>query len=89
MTLDEIDKSGLIREAYSIEGITEGECRTIFLDWALKLPAQLDAGDAISALIAVYDAANPGHPMTSVLRAGLETPARPARRGGYRGRERG
>jgi len=88
MTLDEIDKSGLIREAYLIEGITLGECRTIFLDWALKLSVGLEADDAIRALISVYDGDNPGHPMTSVLRAGLETPAQPKRRGGYRGRER-
>jgi len=89
MTLDEIDKSGLIREAYRIEAITPGECRTIFLDWALKLPDGVDAGQAIRALIAQYDAPNPDHPMTSVLHLGLQTPARPTRRGGYRGRDRG
>ena len=32
------DPKGLIREAYRIEGITLGECRSIFLDWALSLP---------------------------------------------------
>jgi len=89
MTLDEIDKSGLIREAYRIEAITPGECRTIFLDWALKLPDGVDAGQAIQALIAHYDGPNPDHPMTSVLHQGLQTPARPTRRRGYRARERG
>ena len=37
-TLDDIDKSGLIREAYRIDGITPPECRSIFVDWAIKLP---------------------------------------------------
>ena len=36
---DENDPKGLIFEAYRIDGITLPECRTIFLDWALSLPA--------------------------------------------------
>ena len=35
---DPLDPKGLIRESYRIEGITEGECRSVFLDWALSLP---------------------------------------------------
>ena len=34
---DELDPKNLIREAYRIEGISEPECRSIFLDWALSL----------------------------------------------------
>ena len=44
MTLDEIDRTGLIREAYAIEGIGPEECRSIFLDWAIKLPGEADPG---------------------------------------------
>ena len=35
---DENDPKGLISEAYNIDGITAGECRSIFLDWALAFP---------------------------------------------------
>ena len=38
------DPKGLIREAYSIDGITKAECRSIFLDWALSLPLENDTG---------------------------------------------
>ena len=82
MTLDDIDKSGLIRESYRIEGISAPECRSIFVDWALKLPASIDNKAALEFLLSVYGADNPDHPMTAVLREGL-TAAKPAgRRGG-------
>ena len=31
---DAADPKRLVAEAYRIEGITEAECRSIFLDWA-------------------------------------------------------
>ncbi len=34
MELSEADPKGLVRESYAIEGITAGECRSIFMDWA-------------------------------------------------------
>ncbi len=37
MELNLADPKGLVRESYAIEGITPGECRSIFLDWALSL----------------------------------------------------
>ena len=40
---DPLDPKGLIREAYRIDGITAGECRSIFLDWALSLPDGQDS----------------------------------------------
>lgn len=83
MTLDEIDAAGLMREAYRIEGITGPECRSIFLDWALKLPDGTDVAAAIETVLAAYGAAD--HPMTTVLRDGL-TPAAPPRRRGRRPR---
>lgn len=82
MTLDEIDKTGLIREAYRIEGITDAECRSIFVDWAIKLPAGIAPQAAIARLLAEYGSATPDHPMSVVLRAGMTEPARPKRRGG-------
>ena len=36
MELAEADPKGLVRESYQIDGITVGECRSIFLDWALR-----------------------------------------------------
>jgi len=85
----EIDRKGLIREAYRIEGITAAECRTIFLDWALSLPEGADSTSALRLLLDRYGADAPDHPMTAVLTEGLAAADRPRRRGGWRGRERG
>ena len=82
----ELDPKGLIREAYRIEGIEEAECRSIFVDWALSLPGEIDAQQAVSEHYSVYGARYPDHPMTSVLREGLSAPARPVRCGGGRRR---
>ena len=85
---DPLDTKGLILESYRIEGINEGECRSIFLDWALTLPDGQDMRAAIEAKLARYGAENPDHPMTIVLRQGLEKAEKPRRRGGWRSRER-
>jgi len=82
MTLDDIDKIGLIREAYRIDGITPGECRSIFVDWAIRLPTEIAAPEAITLLLSQYATDAPDHPMSIVLRDGLEPPATPKRRGG-------
>ncbi len=72
----DLDPGGLISEAYRIDGIAPAECRSIFLDWALKLPPDVDARDAISELLARHGTDNAVHPMTTVLRDGLApTPA--------------
>ncbi len=88
MDKDPLDKKGLIREAYNIEGIAKPECRSIFLDWALSLPDGQDSRAGIEAMLEKYRAANPEHPMTEVLTEGLEAAKAPRRRGGWRGRER-
>lgn len=85
---DALDHKGLILEAYRIDGITEGECRSIFLDWALSLPETQDTRATIEALLARYASDNPEHPMTKVLRQGLESAQAPRRRGGWRSRPR-
>jgi len=82
MTLEEIDAVGLIREAYRIDGITDAECRSIFVDWALRLPSELNAQEAITALLKTYEAGQEAHPMTLVLKEGLTKSERPKRRGG-------
>ena len=85
---EENDPKGLISEAYKIEGITDGECRSIFLDWALGVPIEKDTQTVIRKLLLLYEVAAPEHPMTATLREGLETLASPRRRGGWRGRPR-
>lgn len=85
-TKDPNDPKGLIREAYRIDGITLGECRSIFLDWALALPDGCDARQAIPDLLTRYGAE--GHPMTQVLQEGQSQSAQPRRRGGWRSRPR-
>ncbi len=85
---DPNDHKGLIREAYRIEGITLPECRSIFLDWALSLPADRDQVQALTELHAVYAAQEADHPMTQVLAEGLQSGQAPKRRGGWRSRPR-
>ncbi|TNF63900.1 MAG: hypothetical protein EP307_04255 [Rhodobacteraceae bacterium] len=82
------DPKGLVFEAYRIEGITDAECRSIFLDWALSLPVDGDTGRAIRALLARHGTDHDDHPMTRVLREGLSGMAAPRRRGGARSRPR-
>ncbi len=86
------DPRGLIREAYRIEGIGAADCRSIFLDWALGLPAGTSPAEAAAALLAEHRGPA-DHPMTVLLRQAAEGPGgagpvRRGRRGGARGRER-
>ncbi|MFY0691370.1 MAG: hypothetical protein JXR14_05530 [Paracoccaceae bacterium] len=80
------DPKGLIREAYRIEGITLGECRSIFLDWALSLPDGVEPRGPIKALLEVYATEHADHPMTVVLSEGLAKAPSAKRRGGRKAR---
>lgn len=81
------DPKGLIRDAFAIEGIGASECRSIFLDWALGLPPGRDVRADVRPLITHYAGQVPAnHPMLDTLRAALEEPATPKRRGGRAGR---
>lgn len=83
------DPKGLMRESFRIDGITTEECRSIFLDWALSLPAGVDAGAAARALLATHAPRNAGHPMLAVLAEGAAASSvKPVRRGGSRARSR-
>ena len=81
------DPKGLIREAYRIDGITEGECRSIFLDWALGVPMDADTQDAVRALLETYGDEPVDHPMTLTLKQALADARRPRRKGGRTGRQ--
>jgi hypothetical protein len=85
----ELDPKGLIRESYRIEGIGLPECRSIFLDWAISVPAGTEARALIPDLLTLYGQDAPDHPMTQVLREGLTAPAAGVRRGGRRARVEG
>jgi hypothetical protein len=76
------DPKSLVAQAYRMEGITDRECRSILVDWALSL--EMPAEDAAGRLLA--RAPDPGHPMTALLRAAARGGGRPRRRGGRRGR---
>ncbi len=81
------DPKGLIRESYRIDGITHGECRSVFMDWALSLPVDADFKQALNHLIGVYAVPEPDHPMSAVLKEGHAMPdAEARRRGGRAGR---
>lgn len=69
------DPRYLVYEAFRIEGLGEAECRAIFFDWALGLPASTDPAEAARALRAHYAEEPADHPMTRLLdeaSAGLE-----------------
>ncbi len=85
---DAHDPKGLIFEAYRIDNIDAAQCRTIFLDWALSLPVDRDQRADLAVLLDRYAAAAPDHPMTKVMRDGLEAQVTPKRRGGWRSRSR-
>ncbi len=87
MELAEADPKGLVRESYRIDGITPGECRSIFMDWALSIPVDGAVPDAVQVLIATYAVAEPDHPMSAVLHQALTAPDAPRRRGGRTGRQ--
>ena len=82
------DPKGLIREAYRIDGISQAECRSIFLDWALSLPGGTDNAAAVSSMLQEYEKYAPDHPMTLILTDGLTSISAPRRRGGWRSRPR-
>ena len=81
-----LDPKGVIRESYRIEGISEPECRSIFLDWAIGVPPGEDVRDRIRALLALHSGTATDHPMTKVLTEGLAPPPKARRRGGRGGR---
>lgn len=83
-----IDPRRLIAEAYRIDAITLADCRSIFLDWAIGQAdgTVTDLRPQIELLLTLHGARAPDHPMTQVLRAGLDQPPRPRRRGGRAGR---
>ena len=87
MDLGEADPKGLVRESYRIDGITPGECRSIFMDWALSIPVDASAPDAVRVLLTTYGVPQPDHPMTTVLHQALTAPEAPRRRGGRTGRQ--
>ena len=81
------DPKGLFRDAFAIEGISAPECRSIFLDWALGVPADRDVRVEVGKLIAHYHADVPlAHPMLVTLREALQDPETPRRKGGRSGR---
>ncbi len=86
MQLAKADPKGLVRESYNIVGITLGECRSIFLDWALSLVSGQDVAEVADFLLRHYGTINPDHPMNEVLTAALGPSATPTRRGGRMGR---
>ena len=78
---DPADPKGLIREAFRIDGITEAECRSIFVDWALSVDGD-DPRSMIEHLLEKHGAEPADHPMRAVLSEGLTAPPRARRRGG-------
>lgn len=85
---DQHDPKALIREAYNIEGITVSQCRSIFFDWALSLPAGEDTQASLQILIDRHTVGKANHPMTQVMLDGQVQMTRPKRRGGWRSRPR-
>ncbi|PIE12720.1 MAG: hypothetical protein CSA70_08445 [Rhodobacterales bacterium] len=83
---DALDPKALIREAYNIEGISAPECRSVFLDWALSHPEGFDTRAALIQLLERHASGAEEHPMTQVLRDGLQKTEAHGRRGGRQAR---
>jgi len=77
------DPRGLIHEAYRMEGITAGECRSVFLDWALGFSVSDDIKQHAVAMLTTYGHAV-SHPMTAILREAVPNGQNPTRKGGQR-----
>lgn len=86
MSLQEIDPTGLIAEAYKIEEADLATCRVIFFDWAMGRYEREATTEEVAVLLAHYGADAPDHPMTQILREGLARPEAKGRRGGGRAR---
>lgn len=85
----DIDARGMIHEAYCIEGITEQDCRTIFLDWAMFALDTPPVAEQLERFLLVYGTDNPDHPMTRVIRLGLDQSSqKTGRKGGRMGRRK-
>jgi len=80
------DPKGLIRESYKIDGISDAECRSILMDWALSLPDDMPQKQALEELQTQYEPDAPDHPMTALLIEGQARLATSGRRGGRSGR---
>lgn len=66
------DKRGLIYESYKIKNISNSDCRSIFLDWLLGLDEKLDPIEEIKKLYERFSEDFKNHPMTLVLREGIQ-----------------
>lgn len=66
-----------------MEGVSPEECRSIFFDWTLGLPAETDPREAAGYLLELYGAEVDSHPMKTLLREGATMQSR------WRGRRRG
>lgn len=86
MDMQVVDPKGLIRDSYLIADVSDAECRSIFLDWALNLSTSVEVQDALDTLITTYGSANKDHPMTDILNAGLTAKSHVGRRGGRKAR---
>lgn len=84
--LAQADPKGLIRDAYRIEGIELADCRSIFLDWALSLPDGMEPLVALTHLLERFGQQAPDHPMTRIIRDGMQ--GTPMRRRRSRGKGR-
>lgn len=81
MRLEQADPKQLIRESFRIEDISPEQCRSIFLDWALSLGPGADTKRALKRVLAEYGAEK-NHPMTVLLKEGLDHHPQTGRRGG-------
>lgn len=65
------DPRGVIAESYAIDGLSEDNARSIFLDWAM-MDAKDDPKIAIQSLLDRFGTQYPDHPMTQLLQSGLQ-----------------
>ena len=74
MRLSEADPKGLVRESFRIEGISDGECRSIFIDWALSLGRGVESAEALRVVLAEESADREA--LTKALDAAVQSACR-------------
>lgn len=85
------DKRGIIRDALSLEGLSESECRSIFFDWAFGLEKPEMAAQAARELLQVHSQTeHTDHPILGLLANAAQGGqlAVQGRRGGRSGRRK-
>ncbi len=70
------DPRGLFRDGFAMENLSDSECRTIFLEWAMTLRDDVDMVHSLGVLHAHYQSEYSEHYLFKLITEGLQGPRR-------------